>query len=37
MSSLIHFSTMEKLERRPEAFQRAAQSRGGGEERCLFE
>ena len=37
MFSLIHFSTMEKLERRPEASQRAAQSRGGGEERCLFE
>ena len=32
MSSLIHFSTMEKLERRQEAFQRAAQSRGGGGE-----
>lgn len=37
MSSLIHFSPVEKLERRLEAFQRAAQSRGGGEERCLFE
>lgn len=37
MSSLIHSSSREKLERRLEAFQRAAQTRDGRGERCLFE
>ena len=37
MSSLIHCSSREKLERRLETFQRAALTRGGRGERCLFE